>query len=133
MDRFHLTGHNCCNIYNGDLQNTLDGDRSVAAEVINSVINKGASHINYLYGKNVIPFMKVVFAHVNATAVLRDNVGRDDVEDDDAAMNFAQHFKCSCLSCCPEVGNNGPITEDAMPVLDGVGLFGTDNISRELY
>lgn len=47
VDRFHYTGHNCCNIYNGELQKDLDQDRSVAAEVINSLINKGASDISY--------------------------------------------------------------------------------------
>lgn len=73
MDLCHYNGHKCCNIYNGDLQRTLDADRSVSAEVINSVITKGASHINYLYVKNVTPFMKIVFEYVNATAVLRDD------------------------------------------------------------
>lgn len=99
VDRFHFTGHVCCNIYNGDFQSTLDADRSTAADVINSIINKGASHINYLDRRNVIPFMKVVFAYVNATAVLRDDTGKDDLEDEGAARHFATHYKCSCALC----------------------------------
>lgn len=52
VDRFHYTGHNCSNIFNGNQQNELDKDRSVAAEVINSIINKGTGHISYLDGNN---------------------------------------------------------------------------------
>lgn len=119
VDRFHYTGHNCSNIFNGDLHNDLDADRSVAAEVINSLINKGASHISYLEGKNVKPFMKVVFAYVNACAAVRDKLGRDDLEDDDVERLIAD----TCIfETCTECRRNNAECE-AVYIPKGVYVF----------
>lgn len=79
VDRFHYRGHICCKILNADLHKDMDGDRSVSAEVINSIINKGASHIAYLDRSNVQSFIKVIFGHVNANAVVLDNTGKADL------------------------------------------------------
>lgn len=99
VDRFHYTGHNCSNIFNGSMHPTLDDDRSVAAEVLNAVLNKGVSHIAYLKGINVIPFMQVLFAYVNATWQVRDTMKRDDLEDEEVMDMFRSMFRCTCHLC----------------------------------
>lgn len=81
IDRFHFSGHICCNTFNGNVHRILDSDRSVAAEVINSIIEKGTNHVAYLKGSNVIPFMKVLFGQINSVARVRDRLGRSDLQD----------------------------------------------------
>lgn len=76
VDRFHFTEHTCSKFYNGSLHSILDDDRTVAAEVINAVIDKCSNHINYLEGRTVAPFMKMIFAHLNACAHVRERSGR---------------------------------------------------------
>lgn len=98
VDRFHFTGHTCCDVYNGDLHRDLDGDRSVAAEVINSVINKGATNISYLDGFNVIPFLKVLL-ECQRYGKTKDDVGRGDLEDEDVEGHVHTLFQCNCISC----------------------------------
>lgn len=109
VDRFHFTGHTCSNIYNGDMHRIMDSDRSVAAEVINAVIDKGTSHINYLDGRNVIPFMRIVFAFLNAMAVLKDNV-KVDLEDFDVMGELRARFNSICTTCTHEHEGTGRIT-----------------------
>lgn len=99
VDRFHFTGHTCSNIYNGDLYKKLDLDRSTAAEIINAIIDKGTSHITYIDGTNVIPFMRVLFATRNETAMVKDITGKEDVEDMDVAQKYREQLKCLCASC----------------------------------
>lgn len=105
VDRFHFTGHTCSNMYNGDLQKELDEDRSTAAETINAIIDKGTSHITYLDGSNVIPFMRVLFAHLNATAAVKDKIGKGDVEDIDMAEKYRHSFHCICTTCSTGVAS----------------------------
>lgn len=50
VDRFHFTGHITSNLFNGDMHRFLDEDTSVAAEIINAIIDKDTSHITYLKG-----------------------------------------------------------------------------------
>lgn len=99
VDRFHFNGHVCCNVFNGNMHRFLDEDRIVSAEVVNAIIEKGTSHIAYLKGDNVIPFMKVQFAQVNATAVVRDRIKRSDLEDEDLLALLRKFFKCRCSLC----------------------------------
>lgn len=131
VDRYnHCTGHNCSNVFNGDLHNDLDQDRSVAAEVIDSVINKGTNHIAYLDGKNVKPFMKGVFAYVNSAAAVRDKVRRDDLEDDDVEGLISDMYTCNCETCthCRDTGMNA----EELIVQYGVYLFTKQNEINEI-
>lgn len=132
VDRFHFNGHGCCNVFNGNMHPFLDEDRSVSAEVINAIIEKGTSHIAYLKGENVIPFMKILFSQINATAVVRDRTGRTDLEDCDLLHLFRQYFTCCCLVCT----RNGIVSEQmsgeqpdrsSQAASDGVFIFSRDN------
>lgn len=89
VDRFHFTGHTCSNIYNGNMHRELDSDRIVAVEIINAIIDKGTSHITYLDGTNLIPFMRVFFAHLNGSATIKDRLGKGDLEDVDIAQRYS--------------------------------------------
>lgn len=71
VDRFHFSGHTCSNLFNGNVHRVLDADRSAAAEFINSMIYKFVFHISYLKGENILPFMKVLFATLNACTYIR--------------------------------------------------------------
>lgn len=82
----------------------LDEDRSVSAEVINAIIEKGTSHIAYLKGDNVVPSMKVLFAQINGTAVVRDRTELGDLEDVDLLPLFRKYFKCCCSLCTRGIG-----------------------------
>lgn len=99
VERFHYRDHYCSNIFNSSLHPTLDDDRSVAAEVLNAVLNKGVSHIAYLKGINVIPFMRILFAYVNSTSQVRDSVKRDDLKDEDVMAMLRTMFPCNCHLC----------------------------------
>lgn len=135
VDRLHYTGHTFCNIGNGDLQKDLDQDRSVAAEVINYLINKGSIHISYLDGANVIPFLKVKFAYVNAVAMTRDIVRKDDMEDENMAAHMQTLFECQFQDCASQI-NNGTGDLSTEPLMSsvpaGVQLFNWDNKRIEL-
>lgn len=80
VDRFHYAGHTCSNMFNDNLHRVLDNDRSTSAEVINSVIDKCVCHIAYLKGTNVIPFMRVLFGHLNSFEHVRDGSKKKDME-----------------------------------------------------
>lgn len=79
VDRFHFSGHEFCNISNGNLHHILENDRSVVAKVINSILDKGTTHIAYLKGSNAIPFMKVLFGQMNAYSCPWDRLSRADL------------------------------------------------------
>lgn len=60
--------------FNLNLHRIMEKYRSAAAEVIYSVIDKDTNHINYLEGKIVILFMKVVFVHLMTCGSVRDKI-----------------------------------------------------------
>lgn len=95
VDSFHYAGHTCCNVFNGNLHRFLDDGRSAAAEVINSAIEKCVSHITYLKGANVIPFMQVLFRNLNPVAQVRVRTGKGDLEDEDIASLIKASFMCN--------------------------------------
>lgn len=99
VDRFHFTGNNCENVFNENVHRLLDGDRSVAAEVINSVIDKCVSHIYYLRGNNVLPFMKILFSYLNSCEYKRGFIGRSDLEDEELGQLMRSRFTCNG-DCC---------------------------------
>lgn len=106
VGRLQYTGYNCSNFFNGDMHKILDGNRSVAAEVINAAIDKGTSHIPYLDGKNATPIMSVLFSYLNAIVHLKDRLLRSDTEDDNTAHLLLQWYTCSCHLCGSEEGDN---------------------------
>lgn len=109
VDRYHFIGNKFSNLFKGNVHRVLDADGSVAAEVINSVIDKCVSHISHLKGNYVLPFMKVLFAYLNGCAYVRDYIGRSDLEDGNLGQLFRSQFKCT-FNCC---------TEDTFPVALG--------------
>lgn len=121
VDRFHFMGQNCSNALNGNLHRILDDDRSVAAEVNNAIIDKCSRHISYLEGRNAVPFMKVLFAHLNAMAHIREHVRRDDLEDDEVGQLLREMFSCSCNNF--QYGSDEPFGTPG----DGVSVFTVHN------
>lgn len=72
------------------------------------------------------PFMKVVFAYVNATARVRDMLGRGDLEDDDVEQLIADSLNCIFQSCTEgHDGRDGSGEELSVPY--GVAMFSRDN------
>lgn len=122
VDRFHCNGHNCCKVYNGNVHRFMDGCRSVSTEVINVIIDKGRSHIAYLKSNNVIPFMKVLFSQMNATAKVRDYIVKKDLEDVDVLRRFRDRFTYYCSACTAST------TATARQYTDGVSIFRRTNI-----
>lgn len=127
VDRFQYSGHTCCNIFNGNVHRSIDSDRSVAAEVINSIIARGTTHISYLNGSNVIPFMKILFAQMNASAQVRDRLGRGDLEEEEILQRYAEHFKCS-FAICTELHEGG----GSYSTTGGISIFSRDNVAMPL-
>lgn len=99
-----------------------------------SVISKGASHINYLDEKNVIAFIKLVFDHVNDSAVMRDDIGCDDMGDEDAFEHLGRRFICGYSTFIGDVAHVhfGPLPEHHITVPDSVALFGGNNVRTEM-
>lgn len=71
------------------------------------------------------PFMKVVFAYVNATAAVKDKVGRDDLEDDGIEGMITDLYRCNCNGCVHNPTNATSATERYIP--RGVHLFTRQN------
>lgn len=132
VDMFHFTGHTCSNILNANLHSILDDDRGVSAEVINAVIDKCISHINYLEGKNVVPFMKVLFGHLNDCAYVRERVGRGDLEDEDIGQMFRNIFLCPCELCETSRSNDGVLLGSTHDVESGITTFAANNTESVL-
>lgn len=40
--------------------------------------------------------MKVVFAYVNASEVVRDTIGKEDLEDEDVQKQISELYDCYC-------------------------------------
>lgn len=127
VDRFHVTGHTCSNFFNGNLYRILDDDRSVAAEVINAVIDKCTSHINYLDGRNVVSFMKVLFGHLNATAYAREKNGYGDLEDDDLCQLFRDMFVRPCNLCTAARNGDHSAVPTETNAVEGISVFSASN------
>lgn len=107
-------------------------DRRVAAEVTNSITDKGTSHIAYMKGCNIIPFMKILFAQMNANALLRDRLGRGDLEDEDIVHRLAEQFKCSCTLCNGHLVSASRTSGDVKNGMEGITIFTKDNVLMEL-
>lgn len=99
VDRFHFQGHTFCDYYNPDRYSTLLKQRSVAAEVMNSVLDKSASFIRYLKGYNIRPYLRIMFALHNFTAVLKDSLNRKELPAIDLGALYNAKFKCTCYLC----------------------------------
>lgn len=127
VDRFHYTGHTCYNAFNGSMHPMLDDDRTVAAEVLNAVLEKGSSHIAYLKGANVIPFMRVLFANMNATSHVRDSLLKDDLEDHDILELYRSTFDCICHICDMHRRSGTSRSTDDHGFRNGVFLFSRNN------
>lgn len=124
VDRFHFTGHTCSNSFNRTMQPGLDDERSNAAESLNYVIDKGASHIGYLKGSNVIHFMRMLFANINAVSHARDTFRRDDLEDEDIMAHVRSTFSCACHFCEPGARSHN--------FRDGVLVFSSSNVEESI-
>lgn len=70
-------------MFNGSMHPKFDNYRTVSAEVLNEVLDKGASHIAYLKGANVIPSMRILYAYINAISHVRDSAIITHLEDED--------------------------------------------------
>lgn len=99
VDRFHYQGHTCSNQFNPDRFKSLVGERSVAAEVMNAVMEKSASFIRYLKGENIKPYLTVLFATHNFKAMLKDRMKRKDLPLLDYCKEYNKIFPCLCAMC----------------------------------
>lgn len=78
VDRFDFQGHTCSNCFNLDRYNLLRYQRSVAAEVINSVLERSASFIRFIRGDNIRIYLRVMFALHNFTSTVNDYLNRSE-------------------------------------------------------
>lgn len=108
-----------CNIFTADLQKDLDGDRSVTAESINSIINKGAPCIAYLHSSNVHPIMKFIFGNVNATALVRVITGIDVLEEKDVWKHISAYFTASVRTARKKASRSYTLFLTVFPSLIG--------------
>lgn len=116
------------NVFNGDMHHFLDEGRSVAAGIINAIIDRGTSHITYLKGDNVIPFMKVLFGKINATEHIIDALMCKDLEDDDHQQRFRDRFKCHCDICLEELNISLRLHGEHLDRNHGISLFTRANL-----
>lgn len=79
MDLFHYQGHTCSNRFNPDRYKLLGTGHSVAAEVMNSIMEWPAGFIRYLKGESIKPYLKVLFALHNFKAMIKDSFNRKDL------------------------------------------------------
>lgn len=99
VDRFHFQGHTCSNHYNPDRYKILIRQRSVAAEVLNSVLEKSAGFIRYLAGENIKPYLRILFAMHNYSSMLKDQLNRKELPIVNVGDLYNEKFICSCFLC----------------------------------
>lgn len=99
VDRFHYQGHTCSNHYNPDRHKVLIMQRSVAAEVINSVMDKSFGFIRYLKGENIKPYLRILFALHNFGSMLKDEFRRSELPPLDMGSYYNERFPCNCFLC----------------------------------
>lgn len=99
VDRFHFPGQTCRNYFNPDRYNLLRYQRSVAAEVMNSVLERSASFIRYLRWDNTRTYLRVVFALHNFTSTVKDDLNRSQPPTIDLGSMYNERFPCSCVFC----------------------------------
>lgn len=99
VDRFHFQGHSCSNHYNPDRYESLVDERSVAAEVMNSVLEISASFIRYLKGENKRTYLRILFTMHNFAYNLKDDLNRNELPLLDIGSFHNRRFPCTCLMC----------------------------------
>lgn len=99
VDRFHYHGHTCSNHYNPNRYHSLIKQRSVAAEVMNAVLEKSAGFIRYLKGRNVKSYLKILFAMHNFTSMIKDDLNRKELPLLEYGELYNERFPCTCMLC----------------------------------
>lgn len=100
VDRFHFKGHTCSNHYNADRYESLVEQRSVAAEVLNSVLEKSAGFIRYLNGRNIKPYLQIMFSLHKFSSIVKDHLNRRELPLlNITAAYYNSRFKCPCFLC----------------------------------
>lgn len=97
MDKFTFQGHKLLHHYNPDRHHILLKQRSVAAEVDNTVLDKSAGFIRYLKREKFKPYLRVLFDLHNFSTMLRDEFNRKELLILDLGSLYNESFNCSCV------------------------------------
>lgn len=98
MDRFHFQGHTCCSHFNHDSYTILMNQQSVAAEVINAVINNSSGFIRHLKVKKIKPHLRILLALHNFTSMIKDNLSGKELPMLDLGKLYNCRFELHVLS-----------------------------------
>lgn len=99
MDRFHYRSHRCCSLFDPDTFQFCDTLLTSGAEALNRRLAASRTHIRYLSGENLIPFLYVRTLFLNLRARLRQDSNKDDIEDSDIQLYFNEIVPCTCARC----------------------------------
>lgn len=99
VDRLHYQGHTCCNHYNPNRYQLVARQRSQAAEIMTAVLDKSAGFIRYLKGRNIKPYLRIMFALHNFTSVMKDKLNRNELPWLDMKSLYNERFPCGCFMC----------------------------------
>lgn len=100
VERFHFQGHSCCNYCNPYRYTMLRNQRSVAFEVMNTVLHRSAGFIRYIRGDNIATYLRIMFALHNFTSMLKDRLNRRELPILNYGDLFNEHYSgCNCEYC----------------------------------
>ena len=98
-DRFHYRTHTCPSVFDPDTFSTCDNLLTSGAEAINSRLATSRSHIRFLSGENLVPFLFVKILFLNLRANVRRTTKKKDIEDVDVFKYARNSVPCRCDRC----------------------------------
>ncbi len=103
-DRFHYRSHTCPSVFDPDSFRTLDEHRTSGAEATNARWATSRSHIRFLDGSNLIPFIIAKSIFINLRAHCKEKLNVWDVEDTDIAEFGRRVLPWKCIRCVKNQG-----------------------------
>lgn len=101
-DRSHYTSHKCSVVFDPDSYPLCDSLKASGAEAINRAWSVSRSHIRFLEGENLIPFLYARAFLINARAHIRDRSKSVDVEDQNLIEHVNRLLPCERSWCKSE-------------------------------
>lgn len=99
-DRFHYKSHTSCGPYfDPDSYDHLRLDETSSAESINAQWATSRSHIRFLSGDNIVPFITVRAMFLNVKAYMREYHRTQDIDEYHLPDFIRDKFPCRCIGC----------------------------------
>jgi len=100
-DRFHYRQHACKSVHDPDSYPSCKHHASSGAESVNNLFSFSGSHIRFLRGANLVPFLsaRAVFLNIRAKIRAQKVKNKTDIDETEFRTFIDTRFTCECSGC----------------------------------